>query len=97
MTEDKKKSAEILTAEREALKKFLESSEYRLAQKVVDLDIQTGIDFILDLEVVDIASAVMLLEARGEIRANKKFGGRFKDRLQELEDLLGKHKQPLDD
>lgn len=94
---DKDKSNETLVTEQQALQSFLSSPEYQVAQKVVDLDIQTGIDFMIDIEVRDVGTLAQLLEAKGEVRAARKFRQRFLDRLDEIKNLLDKSKQPLDD
>jgi len=84
----------VLVAERSALRDFLASPGYRAAQKLVDEKIADTIDLIFNLPIESADNITKIIQVIAQGREQRAFGQTFRDRLEELDALLG---QPTED
>jgi len=78
-----------LENEAQVIRDFLTSPGFLATKDIVDDEISEGIDSLLNLPVVDIATLVTHFRVIGEINANQQFEKRFRSRLVELENEIG--------
>lgn len=84
----------VLTNERTALREFLASPGYRAAQRLVDEKYNDAVSLIFNLPLETADDITKIIQVIAEGRAHRAFGATFRDRLEELDALLG---QPTED
>ena len=80
----------LLANEAQVIRDFLASPGFLAAKDVVDAEIEEGLEAVLNLEVNSIGTLVSHFQTIGEIRANKAFEARYRIRLREIEEIIGR-------